>query len=120
SRWSSCFESRRSTSSESSRRRNSLGATFSSAAWRTRRSSDWSTPERRSFFRIATSSSVGCMTGLLVGDGEQRAEIAGEARRLERQGGDDGSWQRLLVERLLQDCLDRRVAVARVEARPLA
>ena len=49
---------------------------------------------------------------------ELRAEIAGEAGRGERRGRCGvGAGERLLVERLGEDRLERRVAVAAVEAR---
>ena len=53
-----------------------------------------------------------------MGERELRAEIAGEAGRGERRGRCGvGAGERLLVERLGEDRLERRVAVAAVEAR---
>src|SRR5262249_10859362 len=117
SRMSSCLASRRSTSSVSSRWRNSLGARLSSAAWRTRRSRDWRTPERRSLLSGGMSSSRGCRGSLLVGVREQRVEIAGKAGG--RQSGRWGSerQERLLVECLGEDRLERGIAIAAVEMR---
>jgi hypothetical protein len=80
-RDSSCLASRRSTSSDSSRKRNSPWPRSSSVACRVRSSSDCSTPDRRSFLSSGIRSSIELIVSLLLGHVvEQLAHRASEAR----------------------------------------
>src|SRR5688572_11809138 len=116
-RWSSCFASRRSTSSLTRRYRNSSYPRLSSAASRSLSSRDCSTPLRRSFFSNGTSSSMTLMAHLRFGPGARGAREARSLcpkRLLHRLG------QRLEVERLRKDGLDGSIADVPVEARTAA
>src|SRR3954467_3506561 len=114
-RCSNCLPSRRSTSSERSRNRNSSYGKLSSLACCSRSSSDCKTPLSRNFLRCGTSSSMALIAALRV---VKLRQVAREARSVRPRRLSLAGRERLEIECARQDVLHRLVAVAAIETCP--